>query len=367
MIGSLFPEDPAKGDYFGTSIAIDGDLVIIGAVFDDDQGISSGSAYVFDLQTGEQMRKFVASDGVEGDYFGGAVDIEGNLCVIGAPQTDSDAPGRAYAFEIDSGLECHIFVSDDGASGDCFGQTVALNDTVVAIGACQDDDEEIDCGSVYLFDCVDGEQLAELHASDCAEGAFFGRSLSMDGNLLLIGSGSLDQRGGVAYIFDTETETELARLVPFDQHPDDNFGRAVAISGSHLLIGAYLDDDFGTDAGSAYFFRQYGPSNFLEVGPMPLRSLEDGLFEMHFEQANERTWLLYSVTGLRPTYIRHLQIIVELQEPKLGFGPRRTNGDGDLVLSLPIPGVAYPVEIWFQGVQTNHATNSVATIIVPVR
>ena len=87
----LNASDRAAGDYFGRSVSIDGDTVVIGAHADDDDGTDSGSAYVFtrdtagDLASGwTEVAKLTADDGAGGDWFGISVSIDGDTVVIGS-------------------------------------------------------------------------------------------------------------------------------------------------------------------------------------------------------------------------------------------------------------------------------------------
>ena len=96
QVAKLTADDGAADDYFGKSVSIDGDTVVIGAYLDDDKGSNSGSAYVFtrdtagDLASGwTQVAKLTADDGAGDDWFGGfgtSVSIDGDTVVIGREQ-----------------------------------------------------------------------------------------------------------------------------------------------------------------------------------------------------------------------------------------------------------------------------------------
>ncbi len=91
------------GDWFGESVAISGDTAIIGAVEDDD-GINSGSAYIYRLNGSSwvEERKLLASDGAAWDFFGTSVGISGDTVVIGVHYNDDNgsASGSAYVFGL---------------------------------------------------------------------------------------------------------------------------------------------------------------------------------------------------------------------------------------------------------------------------
>ena len=98
----LLPTDGATEDHFGYSVAISGNRAIVGAVGDDDNGSSSGSAYVFDVTTGQELAKLTASDGAAGDNFGWSVGISGDRAIVGAWVDDDNGTdsGSAYVFEF---------------------------------------------------------------------------------------------------------------------------------------------------------------------------------------------------------------------------------------------------------------------------
>ena len=100
----LTASDAAAGDAFGFSVAVSGDTAVIGAIFDDDAGSFSGSAYVFTRSgtTWTEQAKLTASDGAWGDLFGNSVAISGDTLLVGAYGDDDlgDGSGSAYVFFI---------------------------------------------------------------------------------------------------------------------------------------------------------------------------------------------------------------------------------------------------------------------------
>ncbi|CAK0794427.1 unnamed protein product, partial [Prorocentrum cordatum] len=165
----LVASDGAAGDFFGISVAVssDGARVVVGAYGDDDQGSSSGSAYVLDGTTGERLLKLVASDGAENDYFGVSVAVssDGARVVVGAYGDDDvgSRSGSAYVLDGTTGERLLKLVASDGAAFDGFGISVAVSSdgARVVVGAYYDDDG----GSAYVLDGATGERLLKLVAS----------------------------------------------------------------------------------------------------------------------------------------------------------------------------------------------------------
>ena len=251
--------DGASSDYFGRSVALDGDYALIGSYGDDDNGVNSGSAYLFDSSTGDFLQKFIAPDGASSDYFGRSVAIYGNQALIGSVGDDDNGSlsGSAYLFDLTSGNLLQKFIAPDGVSNDRFGLSVAIDGNQALIGSYLDDDKGSASGSAYLFDSTTGDLIQKIVAPDAASGDWFGYSVALDGDYALIGSYYDDDNGadsGSAYLFDTTSGSFLQKLTAPDGASSDNFGRSVALDGDYALIGSYYDDDNGLGSGSAYLF-----------------------------------------------------------------------------------------------------------------
>ena len=255
----LFAQDGAEGDSFGNSVSVSGDTAIVGAQFDDDNGSQSGSAYLFDINTGAQLAKLLPTDNAAGDRFGRSVGISGDTAIVGAQSDDDNGfnSGSAYLFDIIIGAQIAKFLPKDGAAEDHFGESVAICGSTAIIGARYDDDNGTDSGSAYLFDINTGEQIAKLLPPDGAAGDNFGFSVAISGDIAIIGAGADDDNGsasGSAYLFDINTGVQIAKLLPSDGATGDNFGISVAISGDIAIVGATANDDNGSYSGSAYLF-----------------------------------------------------------------------------------------------------------------
>ncbi len=259
QLAKLLPGDGTVADNFGISVAISGATAVVGAFLDDDNGSGSGSAYVFDATTGQQLFKLLPSDGAVEDRFGYSVAISSTTAVVGAYQDDDNGSnsGSAYLFDTTTGLQIAKLVPGDGAADNRFGISVAISGTTAVVGAQSDDDNGIDSGSAYLFDTVTGQQIAKLIATDGAPADSVGISVAISGTRAVVGAFLDDDNGsssGSAYLFDTTTGEQIAKLLPGDGAAGDQFGCSVAISGTTAFVGAYADDDNGSSSGSAYLF-----------------------------------------------------------------------------------------------------------------
>ncbi|MEE8154709.1 MAG: FG-GAP repeat protein [Phycisphaerales bacterium] len=255
----LLANDGEADDEFGRSVAISGATAIVGAWLNDDNGMNSGSAYLFDSTTGRQIAKLLPNDGAANDFFGFSVAISGATAIVGALDDDDNGSlsGSAYLFDTTTGRQIAKLLPNDGAFLDRFGVSVAISGATAIVGAYMDDDNGGNSGSAYLFDATTGRQIAKLLANDGASGDHFGRSVGISGNTAIVGAWLHDDNGtwsGSAYLFDITTGTQIVKLLADDGAASDFFGWSVAINGATAIVGAFWDDDNGENSGSAYLF-----------------------------------------------------------------------------------------------------------------
>jgi hypothetical protein len=135
--------DGVDDDQFGYSVAIDGDTVVVGT-YQDDDGTSSGSAYVFTKPAGgwangNETGKLTASHGAQADHFGYSVAVDGDTVVVGA-RGDSTQAGSVYLFTKpatgwDDVNEATKITASDGDDSHRFGWSVAVDGIIVMAGA----------------------------------------------------------------------------------------------------------------------------------------------------------------------------------------------------------------------------------------
>ena len=269
--------DGAGGDRFGYSVAIDGDTAVTGAYQEDANGNNSGSAYVFRRDSGSdvwsQRAKLTASDGANGDNFGYSVAIDGDTVMVGAHNHNGgngNHSGAAYVFTkpangwADAEGTVKLTASDAGVR-DLFGSSIALKGNTAVIGAYEDSHGGVTrAGSAYVF-AKDSSgvwgQTAKLTASDGEYEDWFGYSVALDDDTVLVGA-KLDARGaefwsGSAYVFTKPAggwadANETAKLTI--ANTSDRFGHSVAVDGDTAMVAAYLDDTEGPNTGSVYVF-----------------------------------------------------------------------------------------------------------------
>jgi nucleoside-specific outer membrane channel protein Tsx len=242
--------DTVAGEHFGTSVAIWGTTVVVGAT---GYASSAGRAYVFTKTAGvwKQTAELKGSDTATGDYFGVSVSISGTTILVGA---DGLLRNRVYVFTETAGAweqTAELKGSDTGAA-DFFGHSVAILGTTVVVGAIG---HASLAGRAYVFTKLAGawKQTAELKGSDTGGIDTFGASVSISGTTILVGADGHASFAGRAYVF-TKTAgvwKQTAELKGSDTVANDSFGLGVAISGTTAVVGA---SGRGKNAGRAYVF-----------------------------------------------------------------------------------------------------------------
>ncbi len=269
----LTASDGAVGDSFGYSVSLSGNRALVGAYKDDDNGIKSGSAYIYDYDgmNWSQSAKLTPSDGAVDDWFGLSVSLSSDRVLVGAPFDDDNgiSSGSAYVFDYDgmSWSQSAKLLAGDGEATDYFGYSVSLSGNRVLVGAYGDDDNGSSIGSAYVydFDGMNWNQSSKLTAGDGAATDWFGYSVSLSDDRALVGAYLDDDNGtdsGSAYVYDYDgmSWSQSAKLVAGDGATNDSFGYSVSLSGDRALVGARWDDDNGSDSGSAYVFDYDGMS-----------------------------------------------------------------------------------------------------------
>jgi hypothetical protein len=206
----------SAGDFFGWSVAIYNDRAIVGATNEDDAGGSgSGKAYIYNAFSG-QLLYTLNNPNTFGtsafDEFGHAVAIYGDRALVSSRFEDNASGsnvGVVYVFSVSTGQLLRTILNPSYYStgaGDTFGWSVALFEKYAVIGAPGEDDLGLsNSGVAYLFNIETGAQIAVLRS--IAPDVFneFGRSVSVSGNYIVVGSPNADTEygssEGAAHVF----------------------------------------------------------------------------------------------------------------------------------------------------------------------
>lgn len=272
----LVAPDGLADDEFGFSVAIDGEVALVGA-WQDDVGakVDAGSASVFRLVGGSWVHEatLVASDGAPDDEFGRSVAIRGDVALVGCWLSGLFDAGAVYVYRRQANgtwLQVQKLSPPGTASGDQVGTTIAFDGARAIVGAWGDDEAALgNTGSASVWTLGANGLFtyeAKLVGGDVAANDELGRGVAIDGDLAVVGSWPFFGNGvGKAYVFRRTgtTWSQEAKLVAPDGATDDYFGFSVACrrepSGDIVACGAWADDVAGTtNQGSAWLFRRAG-------------------------------------------------------------------------------------------------------------
>jgi uncharacterized protein (TIGR03437 family) len=248
----LVGSDSVAGDRFGGAAAVDGDTAVIGA-----SALNNflGAAYVFVRSgtTWTQQAKLTASDAAANDQFGSSEALSGDTILTGVPSKNS-AQGAVYVF-VRSGTtwtQQAELTASDGAAPDNFGRAISLSGDTALAGAYLKAGGE---GAAYVFvrSGTTWTQQAKLLAADSATGTIFGISVSLDGDLALIGAPHKANKQGAAYVFARSgtTWTQFVELTAAGGAVGDSFSSAVSLSEGTVIVGA---PGHAGGEGAAYVF-----------------------------------------------------------------------------------------------------------------
>lgn len=257
LVQTITAHDEEAGDRFGFSVDLDGNTLVIGSRSDDDDGINSGSVYVYkrDSETSNFSfsQKLLASQGREKDQFGFAVALENNSLVVGIRQDDDKGKnsGSAEYFKRDGAGSDFAFQSrilpDTLEKGDQFGASIALSGNTLFIGARRDNNAKVNAGSVYVFGLSGTDWLVtkQILPSKPEDNGYFGLSLAVNGSRLAVGQPARDRQSRTGRVFIHEQNEGggnnwgvTKRIDPQEANGGNRFGFSVAFSGNQISVGA---------------------------------------------------------------------------------------------------------------------------------
>lgn len=295
--------NPNRGDFFGFAVVVDGDTLVVGAPSEDsasadrdsESATDSGAVYVFGRDASGEwtQRGFLkASTPIPNERFGVSIALSGDLMVIGACANDpidrpttGTTPGAAYVFARSAGTwsQAKRLVAPDAAGLDMFGFQVHLTADSVFVSAPYESSQQTRSGAAYVFDRADASwsTVTKLKAAKPVAESALGTAIAVDGDTLVIGAFSDPsevEKGGSAYVFERANGTwsETQRLAPRTPARGATFGWSAAVAGDTIVVGApRWSRLLMTPNGEAYVFRR-GAEHWEQYevlqSPMPRQS-----------------------------------------------------------------------------------------------
>ena len=209
----LTADGGAAQDFLGTSVGISGDTIVVGALLSDRSSdiVNTGSAHVY-VRSGDvwtEQARLLSNNGKTDDEYGTTVAIDGETIVVGAKQVDTDMGSDSgsvfvYSRTEDVWSEQTQLLASGGAAGNNFGASVSISGAAIVVGAVSEDESGgTNSGSAYVYFLSQDDgwtEQARLTASDGAAGDTFGVSVSISASetttTVVVGAHQVDTKSG---------------------------------------------------------------------------------------------------------------------------------------------------------------------------
>ncbi len=247
--------DAKEDDQFGNAVAIFSKYVAIGSVEDD----PIGSVYIFKWDGNAWTQTYkITPDPSDVLYFGSSVALYNDTLMVGSPGGSPEYNGK-FSIYTRNGENWDFLYDYEGDYDELLGTDVALMDNTFVAGAPRYDSEPAEnSGGVYVIKRNAGGWMIHppVYPPDCWY--FDGVGVSVDIFEDYILAGSSDAGEASIYRKTGNHWNFLMRLFHYDVDPLDLFGRAVALSSQYAMVSNPFDNnEHGDYAGSVYFFRNY--------------------------------------------------------------------------------------------------------------
>lgn len=250
LVATLHTPLPQSGSYFGYSIAVAGNLVVVGAPGENlSAGPLEGAAYVFSASTGNLLWTLASPNGQSDGLFGYSVAISGGKIVVGAPGEGGFA-GAAYVFSASTGDELFA-LSDPLAGSNDFGVSVAAGGSTIVVGAPgQDFGANLSAGEAFVFSSSLGSLKADVVTPNPVTGGEFGSSVADNGGTIVVGAEYETafgvQNAGNIYTVNPSNGAVLDRYNSPDPTAYGEFGVSVAIGPAGVIVAGEPSAGAGT-------------------------------------------------------------------------------------------------------------------------
>lgn len=274
-------------DRFGNSVSISDETIIVGAFHEDEdenEGANmqnAGSAYIYTRAGGTWgfFQKIVASDRDTNDYFGYSVAVWDDKMIVGAYHRDIPTLseyGGAYAFAY-NGVEweqTRILEGIDPYLGDRFGWSVDVYENYYIVGAPYHDyddagsDPKNNAGAAYIFDANNSWAQDKVVGGDRTAQDNVGEDVAIHGNRAIAGAPLQDYglngdppywgNGGAIFVYEVDGSgfwNQTQKLLTADRFTSDKFGHSIDLDASSIVGGAPEDNNGSLPStGALYLF-----------------------------------------------------------------------------------------------------------------
>ena len=276
-----------ENERFGTAVAIEGDRVVASGPGDRDNGVNSGSVYVFDASSQNQLKKIKAADAQRDTYFGLALAVEDGVIAVGAPGNDNPGipggiayeSGAVYLYDLYTYQLLHQITPSNPVINSGYGSTVAMGNGYLAVGVPKEreyfgpsDGYSDYHGAVYVYDIQSGQELYNLLPDVDAGNAYFGTYVAISDDTLVVGARSDNDGAGSASVYRLSSGQLIAELGADESADADQVGRQLDVHGGRVAVNYHIPSAPGFTQG-VYTFN---------IGPCSVADLAEPYFELNF-------------------------------------------------------------------------------------
>jgi len=276
LLASLQAPEPSNNARFGYTVAIRGNVIVVGETYADPDGIrTAGRAHIFN-SNGNHIATLQAPEPEAMNKFGYSVDTDGEIVVVGEYSVTS--LGGVYLFDTDGNYIASIQDPEQKISGG-FGVPAAVSGEIIVAAASFAMVEGLQtAGKAYIFD-YDGNLIATLQSPEPTEEVFFGYPLDVSGDIVLITEWRATVEGkdkaGLVHIYDSEGNHKAILKAP---EPEETavFGNSVVVSGNIIAVGEPQRNGETSDEGRAYIYDSDGSLVAILQSPEPYPGAQFG-------------------------------------------------------------------------------------------
>lgn len=267
----LTGSDVDAWEKFGSSVSICGDYAVVGSPYDYYQGNNMGSVYIYNrngVSWNLQQDKLIPLDIMQCGYFGQSVSIDGDSIIIGAEGDGGNNSVFVYKLEDATWRRDSLLAVPSGDIDDSLIRPVSISGDYAIAGAPEESWGVGKSGSgvAYIFERrgANWASRGDFTSGEKESYGYFGNSVSICGDYAIVGMPNGDNEGmrdcGSVYVFIRKGELweQQTILTARDGSDNDVFGTSVSVDGYYVIVGAEGDDDNGSNSGSAYIFRLDG-------------------------------------------------------------------------------------------------------------
>lgn len=237
-------------------VAIGEDTALIGSPYEDTYGNDEGAAYLFDIDSGQRIRKLLSPDAIGEERFGNSIAIGGQpgsqiVLITASPQAPNI--GSVHIFDAYTGGAIASIQPPAGADDSRFGLTVHASRSLAAISGTILDDDNVYRIRWHIYEIPSFQHLVTLERDAAGRFDYFGDEAAISDTLVAIAATG-EGFAGVIHVVDPYSGNEVSTLKSSNPGNSGTFGRAMDFDGTRLLVGEYRGYYFHLNTGSLHLY-----------------------------------------------------------------------------------------------------------------